>query len=231
MSLFIKIWKCLNFFAARRAAASLFPITGGASNAPLNASHYLSLHRLFLSFSNLHVLRAPEPFLRTAYEEVSCPKEETQRSHNSENYNGADNGRPDNNANYNGADNGRPAELSVDQRTGDHFSLMGQTDDENRQAFHRYVTRHFLSKQNGGDSKQNGGDSAKQNGADSPIGNVSNKNSKHPEKYFYVENAARNYSLEDFKGDGFCEARRRESYGSRQMLSKILLTKFQDISS
>ena len=187
-----------------------------------------------MSFSNLHVLRAPEPFLRTAYEEVSCPKDETQRSQNNANYNGADNGRHEN---YNGADNGRPAELSVDQRTGDHFSLMGQTDDENRQAFHRYVARNFLSKQNGGGSKQNGADisnkqnsddiSNKQNGGDPPLGNVSNKNSKH----FYVENAARNYSIEDFTGDGFCEARRRESYGSRQMLSKILLTKFQDIAS
>ena len=71
---------CNYDFLARKLASSLFPIINDKTMNINNRrqqklqqlKYHLSLYRLFLSFSTLHVLRAPEPFIRVPYERVQC---------------------------------------------------------------------------------------------------------------------------------------------------------------
>ena len=82
----------------------------------------LSIYRLFLAFSDIHVLRAPEPNIKMPYVPVSCPNSNVS------------------------------APVSVDKRaftTANELSdislLMGETLTSNNEAFHRYIHKHYLA--------------------------------------------------------------------------------------
>ena len=63
-------------FAARKQAFNLLPFMSQQEHRHDSSARRLftvSLYRLFLAYSDLHIIRAPEPFLRLPYESVSCP--------------------------------------------------------------------------------------------------------------------------------------------------------------
>ena len=105
---------------ARKMSSRLFPIVSSSSSRFASPSSHppLSVYRLFLAFSNLHVIRAPEPYIRLPYTSVECPKSSPAPKKMA---------------------NPLESDLSL---------LMGSSKVDNNAAFYRYVINTFLQDDN-----------------------------------------------------------------------------------
>ena len=112
----------LFLFPAREEASHLFPLVT-KTNINSTTKVPLSIYRLFLSFSPLHVLRAPDPNIKQPYVPVRCP--------------------PDTNVSAPIIPDKRS--FSTPNELPDVSLLMGETQDRNNDAYHRYIHKHYLA--------------------------------------------------------------------------------------
>lgn len=146
--------------------------------------HHISVYRLFLSYSSLHVLRAPEPFIRVPYERVLCPGNMTPKVPKASSSRPSQSGQSTVDGSSVSHLDDTPA-IPVNQLS-DITLLMGDSRAANNDAFYNYARRNFLS----GDKR---------------------------------DLQKLNWTLDDFKGDGFCYEKLLHSFGTRMQLSKLVI--------